>query len=143
VHAPKVNDGQGGRIRPPAQHRRAPYDAARRALSAAVAIDEVKDILDKSIAMEVCAYQSGDRELMAWSAEMKRRSGRRLGPVMEEQRAAGKLAKPVPGSGRGKVGSAADPTFKNAPTLAEQGIDEHLADRARKASLGAMFLAGR
>jgi hypothetical protein len=33
---------------------------------------------------------------------------------------------------RCKVGSAADPTFKNAPTLAEQGIDEHLADRARK-----------
>jgi hypothetical protein len=84
----------GGRIRPPAQpHHRAPYDAARRALSAAVAIDEVKDILDKSIAMEVYVYQSGDAELMAWSAELKKRSGRRLGELMLEERVAGKLAK--------------------------------------------------
>jgi hypothetical protein len=59
----------------------------------------------------------------------------RLGELMEDDRKAGKLAKGARGGGKknGPRGSLNDPRDK-APTLADQGVDKHLADRARKAA---------
>ena len=50
------------------------YSAARRALAEATKIDEVKDIHDKSIAMEVYAFQSKDAALMGYSIEIAERA---------------------------------------------------------------------
>lgn len=72
-------------------------------------------------------------------ARHPKRAERKLGECMDEERRAGKLAVGVrgkPGPSRGKRGSAGDPRFKDKdkPTLAERGIDKHLADHARKAA---------
>lgn len=107
------------------------YNAARRALAQAVKIDDVKDIRDKSLAMELYAYQRRDRELMAWSTELKRRAGRRLGQVMAELRTEKKLAKGARQKGVGKRGNAGLPETR-VESLAEQGIDKNLANEARK-----------
>ena len=53
------------------------------------------------------------------------RAVRRIGLMMEAQRAAGLMAKPYPGS-------ATDPGKDKPLTLSEAGIDKHLADKARK-----------
>lgn len=102
------------------------YDAARRALAEATRIDDVKTIRDKAVAMSVYAKQAKDGELIAHATEIRKRAERRLGQLMEEDRKAGKLAKGTRGS---KIKGA---RVASGPTLADQGIDKHLADRARK-----------
>ena len=102
----------------------AKYEAARKALIEAKTIDEVKDFRDKALAMEAYAYQAKDAELVSLSTEIKRRATRRIGELMAEDRAAGKLAKP------GNPNWVSEKP--NSPTLAEQGIDKNLADNARK-----------
>jgi hypothetical protein len=78
--------------------------------------------------MQVYAYQAKDAELTAWAAELHERATRKLGEVMEEERAAGKLSKGTRGSPI--KGARVD----RKPTLAAQGIDKNLAGRARKAA---------
>ena len=106
------------------------YAAARHAIAAASRIDEAKSIRDKALAMEVYAFQAKDNELVAHSIEMRKRATRRIGELMAEQRAAGKLAK---GGGDQKSKNhrvAKKPSDKQS--LAAQGVDKNLADQARK-----------
>ena len=111
------------------------YDAACRAVAEAHRIDEVKDIRDKAVALAAYAKQAKDGGLIAHATAIKKRAERRLGELMEDDRKAGKLAKGARGGGKkdGPRGSLNDPRDK-APTLADQGVDKHLADRARKAA---------
>jgi hypothetical protein len=53
---------------------------------------------------------------------------------MEEHREAGKLARGGAEKGVGRRGKNAGPRATRIQSLAEQGIDKHLADRARKAA---------
>jgi hypothetical protein len=108
------------------------YEAAHRALYVAVSVDEVKDIRDRSLAMEIYAYQQRDAQLVAWSVELKERAGRRLGEVMDEERRAGRLAKGGAEKGVGRRGKNAGLPETRIPTLADHGIDKNLADKARK-----------
>lgn len=108
------------------------YEALKSALAEALTIDEVKDIRDKAEAMRAYARMANDERLELDAAEYRVRAERRLGQLMDDERKAGKLAKPRAGPGRGKVGLPADPTFSGVPTLAERGVDKNLADRARK-----------
>ena len=109
------------------------YDAARKALASATRVDEVKSIRDKAVAMVVYAKQAKDGELIAHATAIRKRAERRLGELMEEDRKAGKLAKPPGGSKQRpkKDRVAKQPDVK---TLLDQGIDKNLADRARKAA---------
>ena len=111
------------------------YDAACRAVAEAHRIDEVKDIRDKAVALAAYAKQAKDGGLIAHATAIRKRAERRLGELMEDDRKAGKLAKGARGGGKknGPRGSLNDPRDK-APTLADQGVDKHLADRARKAA---------
>ena len=102
------------------------YDAACQALAEAKAVDEVKHIRDVSIAMRAYARQAKNKDLEADAWEIRIRAERRVGELIAAQRETEGL----------NVGSRlAGPSRTRQderPTLADAGIDKHLADRARK-----------
>jgi hypothetical protein len=102
------------------------YDGARAALSKAVAVDEVKNIRDKAVAIKLYAKQAKDRELEANAYELRARAERRLGQMMEE----GKDQR----AGQGGDRRSKDSKKPLKPTLDEAGIDKNLAHRARSAA---------
>lgn len=110
------------------------YDAARRALAQAKSIDEVKQIRNEAEALKTYARLAKDRSLEADAAQIRVQAERRIGQMMAEQKETLGLAKGAAERGvgrRGKRGSPADPRSQKI-TLAEAGIDKHLADRARR-----------
>jgi hypothetical protein len=72
--------------------------------------------------------------LLAWATEIRMRAVRQIGLMMETHREDGAMAK---GGGNGSnqfqkaTGSKPDPVAQPI-TLADAGIDKHLADKARK-----------
>jgi phage N-6-adenine-methyltransferase len=105
------------------------YDAACEAIAAAKAVDEVKKIRDVSEAMRAYARMAKNRALEVDAAEIRIRAERRVGELLAQQRESEGLAKP-PGANQFK--DRVDRGPEAIPTLAEAGIDKHLADRARK-----------
>ncbi len=110
------------------------YDAACAAIAEAKRVDEVKAVGDYATRMRLLARQSKNRQMEIDAWEIRLRAERRLGEMMAAQRDDVGLA--VGGRPRTKVepdqapetGSSADPVL----TLADAGIDKHLANRARK-----------
>jgi N6-adenosine-specific RNA methylase IME4 len=103
------------------------YDAARRALAKAVAVDEVKNILDQAVVIRVLAKQAKDRDLEADAVELRMRATRRLAELIEAQKQAVGLAKGGQPYQRRSTGLAQNPVA----TFAEAGIDKNLAHQAR------------
>ena len=102
------------------------YDAACRALAEARSVDEVKDIIDKTIAMACYARQAKNKNLEADANEIRMRAERRLGELMDEQKETVGFNTGAKGVGFSKTRTPEEP-----PTLAEAGIDKNLAHRAR------------
>jgi N6-adenosine-specific RNA methylase IME4 len=108
------------------------YDAACRALAEAVRVDEVKNILDVTVAMRIYAKQAKNREAEANAVELRMRATRRLDQLIQAQKETVGLAKGGQPYQRRSTGVAATPVA----TLGMQSIDKNLAKQAR--ALGAL-----
>lgn len=103
------------------------YEAACQAIAEAKSIDEVKDVRNKAEALRCYARQAKNRQLEIDAAEIRMRAERKLGQIMAAQKEVVGLHE---GGRPKKTGSKSDPV--SVATLADAGIDKHLADRARK-----------
>lgn len=98
------------------------YDDMCRAIDAAHAVDEVKDIRDKAIALEVYFRQAHNMEAEHRACQIRLRAERKAGELDRDRE---KL------EGRPKKGSTAEP-FPNPPTLADLGVSKRQAHDWRK-----------
>jgi N6-adenosine-specific RNA methylase IME4 len=111
------------------------YRVARQALENVAKVDEAKDILDQSMALAVYAYQHKDPDLARWTTEIKDRAVIRIGEIIAERSAAGKMAKGARGQLRGRDASGGVSKTQpenSGPTLEQLGVDKNLAKKARK-----------
>lgn len=105
------------------------YDAMCAAIETAYYLDEVKDLHNQAATLEAYAKQAKNLEAERYAREIRLRAKHRLGEIMKAQKKVKGLKQGRPASS--KIGSKMDP-IKKAITLAEAGIDKHLADEARK-----------
>lgn len=103
------------------------YDAACKALAAAKAVDEVKDILDKAVALEHYGRQAKNRDLEIDAAEIRFRAERRLGQLETEMHREGRIHR---GGRPPETGSQKEPVSQ--VRLEDIGIDKKLSARAQK-----------
>jgi hypothetical protein len=99
-----------------------------RALAEATSVDQVKHIHDIAVAMAAYARQANDREREADAAEIRMKAVRRLGEMIQTQKATVGLAQGArePGTKRGTTRVIEKPA-----SLAEAGIGKNLAHQAR------------
>lgn len=105
------------------------YDAACQALADAKSVDEVKDMIDKGVAMQAYARQAKNRSLEIDAAEIRMRAERRLGEMIRTQKETVGLARG--GQPYQSTGSTLAPV-ERPPTLADVGVDKKLSSRAQK-----------
>lgn len=111
------------------------YEAARRALAEAVAVDEVVDIRSKAEAMRVYARQASDKGLEIQAAQIRFRAERRLGELIASQKETVGLNAGSRGQLRGKddSGSAkSEQPEDERPRLSDIGIDRKLSSKAQR-----------
>lgn len=118
------------------------YEAARRALAEAVAVDEVVDIRSKAEAMRVYARQASDKGLEIQAAQIRFRAERRLGELIVAQKETVGLNTGSRGQLQGKSdsgGAVVEQPEDERPRLADIGVDRKLSSKAQK--LAAMDMA--
>src|ERR1700722_14979045 len=103
------------------------YDAACRALAAAVKVDEIKVVLDVAAAITAYGKQAKNYEIEANGRTLRERGERRMGEKIVEAKKLGLIAEGRPPS---KNGSEAEQLSRI--TLEEAGIDRKLSARAQK-----------
>jgi N6-adenosine-specific RNA methylase IME4 len=112
-----------------------PYDQARIMLAEAKAVDDVKDILDKAVAMKKYAERAADRSLEIDAAEIRFHAERRLGQMISAQKATVGLNQGTRGQLHGRdISGAAERVAPEqpSPTLADVGISHKLSAHAQK-----------
>jgi hypothetical protein len=110
------------------------FEVAKHAIAAATTAEEVKDIRDKALGLAAYAREANDRQLEAEAVEIRARASRRLGEMIEAQKATVGLNTGTAGMGRPpSLGGSADnpPKPDDRPTLASQEINKALAHEAR------------
>lgn len=111
------------------------YDAACRALAECKAIDEVKAWADKAAAMQAYGRMSQDKTLEVDAAEIRIRAERRLGEMLNEQKADGGLNRGARVAGNKAGAGQSSPAVvidDRRPKLADAGISKDLSSRAQK-----------
>ena len=108
------------------------YEAAKHALAEAKAVDEVKHIHDVAAAMKAYARQAKDRQLEIDASEIRMRAERRLGEMIQAQKATVGLNE---GGWHGNQHTGVVPSENRPadqpPTLADVGIDKKLSSRSQ------------
>ena len=109
------------------------YEAACRAIADAKAVDEVKTVMDKAVALKLYAHQAKNRGLEIDAAEIRMRAERRLGEMITTQKETVGLNKGAAGGGKKESprGPYVEPR-DTLPKLADVGIDKRLSSRAQK-----------
>lgn len=109
------------------------YDAMRAAIADCHRVDEAAQIADQAAAYAAYARQAHDTEMWTWCMEIKVRAEYQIGVLMEAQKASSQGMNKG-GRPKARTGSDADPVSEppKPSTLAEAGIDKHLADKSRK-----------
>lgn len=111
------------------------YEAARRALAEAVAVDEVAEIRSQAEAMRHYARQAGDKTLEIQSAQLRFRAERKLGELIVAQKETVGLNTGSRGQLRGKDNSGSAKSEQpedDRPRLADIGVDRKLSSKAQK-----------
>jgi hypothetical protein len=110
------------------------YEAARKALAEAVAVDEVASIRNEAEALRYAARVAGDKQLEIQAAQIRFRAERRLGELIVAQKETIGLNRGRAGAGRPRLGDSdgEQPKTDERPTLAEAGIDRKLSSKAQK-----------
>jgi hypothetical protein len=103
------------------------YDAMCQAISAAHAVDEVKDIRDKALAIQIYARQARNVDAEGKACEIRLRAERRVGQLLKETQKAKGSAQP----GVGRKGVSAMPSQATTP-LSELGISRDQSSRWQK-----------
>ena len=101
----------------------AKYNEAKRALSVAVNIDEVKDIRDKAEAMRLYALQAKDRVLIDQATEIRMRAERRAGELLRD------LEKNKGARGSGSNQHELRSHDATTPRLADLGLNKSQSSR--------------
>lgn len=108
------------------------YEAACKALAAARKADEVLHIRDAASAMKAAARIAKNKQLEVDAAEIRIRAERRLGEMLQEQKATVGLASGGEHGGRKKKDGSREEPSNVRPTLEAAGIDKKLSSRAQK-----------
>lgn len=103
------------------------YDAARRALTNARAVDEVKSIIDKAAAIAEYARRAKDTQMLADVTALRFDAELRLGEMLAEQKKTVGLA-----TGGDAMKARYRPGTEVRPTLLAVGIDKKLSARSQK-----------
>jgi hypothetical protein len=105
-----------------------PYDQARIMLAEAKAVDDVKSILDKAVAMKEYARRAGDRSLEIDAAEIRFHAERRFGQMIAAQKETIGLHK----GGRPPAKTTAEPEGVSPIKLEDIGVSHKFSAHAQK-----------